>query len=309
MKKFSENSSTGLIKIDNRKGRRILIKKQKAGNQGMKTTEQKTALITGASSGIGAAYARRMAAEGINLIITARRDELLKKLADELSEKYGVVVEVIAADLATEEGISRLEKRTTGGPPVDILVNCAGFGTRGHLVTMAPEKITAMVNVHNLAPGRLTRAALPGMIDRNWGTIIMVASLGAFLTTAEYVVYSATKAFLTSFCTGLRDELAGTAVKVQAVCLGLVRTGFMETEEYKDFNYQDIPAFAWMSPEKVVDISMKKLVKNRRPVIITGLSNRVLVGLMNTSIIGPVIRNTLGYFSRRRVMKGEPALF
>jgi len=274
-----------------------------------KKTDRQTALITGASSGIGEAFARRLAADGISLVITARREKRLRALADEIKESRDVKVEIIPADLAVDEGLKTLEARITDGPPIDMLINCAGFGTRGHLVDLAPDKISTMISLHTMAPSRLTRAALPGMIDRDHGAIIAVSSLGAFLTTAEYVTYSATKAYLNSFYTGLRDELAGTSVKVQAVCPGLVKTRFMETEEYSDFNYNDIPDFAWMSPETVVSISLTKLKKNKKPVIITGFTNRLFVGLMNTSIIGPLIRNTLGYFSRKRVIKGEPALF
>ncbi len=247
-----------------------------------KTTDRQTALITGASSGIGEAFARRLAVDGMNLIITARREKLLSTLADELRNSQGINVDIISADLSTDKGIKIMETRISEGPPVDMLVNCAGFGTRGHLADLAPEKISKMIILHTLAPSRLTRAALPGMINRDRGAIIAVSSLGAFLTTAEYVTYSATKAYLNSFYTGLRDELAGTSVKVQAVCPGLVKTGFMATEEYSDFNYSDIPDFAWMTPETVVSISLKKLKKNKKPVIITGLTNRLFVGLMKT---------------------------
>ncbi len=271
--------------------------------------EGQLALVTGASSGIGEAYAKKLALEGWDLIISARRKDKLRFLAAELKANYGTKTKIITADLSTNAGVELIKKRIEKGSPIDLLVNCAGFGTRGHFADIDPEKIERMVYLHSMAPALLTRAILPGMIERNRGTVVAISSLGAFLTTSEYTTYSATKAFLNTFYKGLHDELAGKEIEVQAICPGLVRTGFMETDEYKDFDYSNIPEFAWMSPERVVDISLKALKKERGPIVIAGLSNKIFIGLMHTAITGPVIRKSLGYFSRKRVIEGKPALF
>ncbi len=250
----------------------------------------RTALITGASSGIGEAFARRLAEEGFNLFLVARRKELLRELALDLQYKHRVSATPIVADLSTDQGVRIVEKRISGDNTIDILINSAGFGTRGYFAEIDPEKSRKMVHLHAMTVMRLTRAVLPNMIANRRGYIIQVSSIGAFLTTAEYVLYSATKAFVNMFVQGLNEELAGTGVKLQALCPGLTKTGFMYTEEFKNFSYSKIPECIWMSPDQVVEESLAALKKNKL-VFIPGKGNRIFVGALRT----PGIKQALGF--------------
>ena len=250
--------------------------------------ERRTAVITGASSGIGEAFARRLAGEGYNLLLVARRRALLAKLALHLETTNHITAAVMAADLSTDEGIRKVEKRISADPAIEILVNSAGFGTRGFFAEVEAVKSQNMVCLHVMAVMRLTRAVLPNMLANRKGSIIQVSSIGAFFTTAHYVVYSATKAFINMLVQGLHEELAGTGVRIQALCPGLTRTGFMCTEEFNEFNYSKIPEFAWMSPEQVVDESIAALNRDRL-ICIPGRGNRIFVGALKTPVIKQII--------------------
>lgn len=260
-------------------------------------TRGRTAVVTGASSGIGAAFARRLAAEGYNLVIIARRKKLLDSLAAEIAADHGVAVSVHAADLADEKGLGKVLGMIVSDHTLDVLVHSAGFGTRGHLVDVAGEKIDAMIRLHVSATTALTRSAVAAMKTRGRGWIINVSSIGAFFTTSHYVVYSATKAFINMFTLGLRDELVGTGVGVQALCPGLTDTGFMRTDEYRNFNYGDIPAFAWMSPEEVVEESLRGLIRGKA-LVIPGRGNRVFVAMLTAPLLGSLIGGILALLGR-----------
>jgi short-subunit dehydrogenase len=257
-------------------------------------TRGRTAVVTGASSGIGEAFARRLAAEGYHLVLSARRGDLLERIAREAERLHGINAGVVEADLSTADGMERLGRRIEGDESVEVLVNGAGFGTRGLFADIPPERIAAMVSLHALASARLARAALPGMLAAGRGYLINVSSIGAFLTTSRYVTYSATKAFLNMFTLGLADELKGTGVRVQALCPGLTRTGFMRTEEFRDFDYGAVPDFVWMTPEAVVEESLRALKKGRT-VFIPGRGNRMFVAALRT----PIISTILGFVMAR----------
>ncbi|HEY3450335.1 MAG TPA: SDR family NAD(P)-dependent oxidoreductase [Myxococcales bacterium] len=264
----------------------------------MATANGRRALVTGASSGIGEAYARRLARDGNDLVLVARRAEKLAGLAAELSKAHGVKVEPVAADLSTDEGIAAAEKVIADGP-LDWLVSSAGFATRGHLVKVAPEKIARQVRLHVEANARMVRAALPGMIDRRQGSIVVLSSLSAFLTTEHYVSYSASKAYLNMFVLGLRDELRGTGVRAQAVCPGLTKTEFMFTEEYKDFSYDSVPAWVWMTADEVVEESVAALERaEKEPVFVPGRGNRAFVALMEAPLVGAAVRAAINRLGR-----------
>ncbi len=255
------------------------------------------ALITGASSGIGERFARRLARDGYDLILVARRKERLAEIGSELETKHGIRAEVQAADLARDQDVERLVNVIQGGPALDLLINGAGFGTRGHFAEVDAEKSEKMVRVHVLASVRLVRAALPAMIGRGCGALINISSLGAFFTTVHYTTYSATKSYLNVFSEGLAAELAGTGLKVQALCPGLTRTGFMFTPEYTDFHYEKIPKFAWMNPERVVDQSLSAL-ENGPVVFIPGVFNRMFVRIMKAPLAGRLVGGAINLLSR-----------
>ena len=255
--------------------------------------------MTGASSGIGRAYANRLARDGYHLVLTARRADRLEALARELRGRCRVRVEVTVADLSTEEGVAAGEARLSSGPPVEMLVNSAGFGTRGLFADIAPDRTADMVRLHVLAPVRLARAALPAMIAGRNGAIINVCSLGAFFTAARYVTYSATKAYLLSFSESLQAETAAHNIRVQALCPGLTRTEFFDSPEYSDFNYSNVPDWAWMTADAVAAESLAAL-ESGSTVCVPGLHNRIFMRVMKAPLLGALFGRAIDWVSRGR---------
>jgi short-subunit dehydrogenase len=239
------------------------------------TNQTGTALITGASSGIGAVFARRLAARGHNLVVVGRRLDRLQALSAEIRQQNSVAVDVLAADLADEKGLEQVERCIGDLSDLDLLVNNAGFGATGNFAASDLGRQLDMIQVHVLAPVRFTRAALPGMIARQHGGIINVASLAAFLLSPGNVTYSASKNYLTTFSEVLAMELKGTGVRVQALCPGFVVTEFHNRPELKDFNRAQIPRLLWCSAEDVVDESLKGLERGR-VVVVPGLIYRLI---------------------------------
>jgi short-subunit dehydrogenase len=238
-----------------------------------------TALITGASSGIGAAFARRLARDGYNLILVARRREKLEALARELEAAHGIRAEVLVADLARISEIERVEARITElGSDLALLINNAGFGTNGQFHEVTPERHTDMINVHVTASVRLSRAAMPRMLACGQGGVINVASIAAFFPLPGNANYSASKAYLVTFCEALAKEIKGSGVKVQALCPGFTVTEFHDTPEYASFDRSQVPKTLWMSADEIVDDSLKAL-KRGRVVCIPGWKYRVLVAV------------------------------
>lgn len=263
------------------------------------TDTPRHALVTGASSGIGAAFARTLARDGHALTLIARREERLRELAREL-EPGARAIEILPCDLATETGLAAACARIERGPELDLLVGAAGFGSRGLFAEIAPERSEAMVRLHVLAPLRLTRAALPAMLRRGRGAIVHVASLGAFFTTSRYVTYSATKAWLTTFCEGLADEVSASGIRVQALCPGLtLGTEFFENPEYAEFRYQRVPPRFWQQASTVVEESLAALARGGPTIVVTGRHNRALVGLLRAPIVGALLRRGLTALGRR----------
>ena len=258
--------------------------------------ERPRALVTGASSGIGRAFARRLAAGGHDLCVVARRKERLEELAEELQRAHQAKTEVLAADLSTPDGLELVCRRIEEGPALKVLVSNAGFGTRGLYHEVSRQKSAAMVALQAQAPASLIRAALPAMLEAKSGRILVVSSLGGFFTAPRYVAYSATKAFLQMFCEGLAAELAGTGVAVTVVCPGLTRTEFLDTPEYQDFKYGQVPAWAWMSAEQVVDEAMR----TRAALLVPGLLNRLTVGVIRAPGLGWLVKKAMTAASRDR---------
>lgn len=237
-----------------------------------------TALITGASSGIGAAYARQLAAQGYDLILVARRLERLQALAAELQGRAPVCAEALAADLTNPKDVERVERRIASQDNLSLLVNNAGFGAVGGFVGLPLERHLEMIDLHVTATARLCHAALPGMIQRKRGAIVNVSSVAAFMASSPS--YSATKAYLVVFSEALQNELKGTGVRVQALCPGLTRTEFHAAPEFHaEGEVGTAPAFMWMSAEDVVAASIRGL--ERGPVIcIPGWGNQLWASLL-----------------------------
>jgi short-subunit dehydrogenase len=253
--------------------------------------EHRTALITGASSGIGSVFARQLAARGYDLILVARRRERLDALAQELQRQHGVTAEVLVADLARSEDVERVAGRIESHPALETLVNNAGFGSRHHFVELDLNYQLDMIRVHVLASVRLTRAALPGMIERRGGAVINVSSMSGFLPMPRIVIYSATKAFLITFSEALAKELRNTGVRVQALCPGFTYTEFHDAAEFEGFDRSETSKALWMSAEDVVSESLSALDRNRT-ICIPGRKNRLLLRVAQ-SALGKVLMRAL----------------
>jgi short-subunit dehydrogenase len=232
------------------------------------------ALVSGASTGIGAAFARRLAREHYDLIIVARGRERLDDLAAQLRDQHAGAVEVLPADL-THAAELRVVEKVVIDADLDLLVNNAGFGTVGTFARLDATKEEEEIRLNVVALMRLTRAALPGMIARRRGSIINVSSMAAFQPAPYNATYAATKAFVNSFTEALHEELRGTGVAIQALCPGFTRTEF---QERAGIDVSDIPSFAWMTPDAVVHASLSALRRGEL-ICIPGIANRALMTL------------------------------
>ncbi len=217
-----------------------------------------TSLITGATAGLGAAFARRLAGDGHALVLVARDGKRLEESARELAERYGVGVEVLSADLSTDEGIAAVEERLADrGRPVDVLVNNAGFGNRGMFPDVSAADESVMLKVHCEAVLRLTHAAAGAMRERGRGFVVNVASVAAFMPRGTY---AASKAWVLRFTEGAARELNGSGVRLMALCPGFVRTEF---HGRAGMDTGSIPGWAWLDADKVVAEAVRDLARGR----------------------------------------------
>ncbi|HUU78432.1 MAG TPA: SDR family oxidoreductase [candidate division Zixibacteria bacterium] len=232
------------------------------------------AVITGASSGIGAAYARRFAKDGYDLILVARREELLVKLCEELSREQGIIAEYMIVDLAKEDELKIVEEKIKDTDNLEILVNNAGFGGEKRVFYEIPiQNHINMVQVHNIAPLKLIHAVIPDMIKRGKGSIINVSSI-ASLAPSPIIMYSTTKNFLNYLSESLDFLLRRKGIKIQVLCPGFTLTDF-----HKRLGYEpDDPIYRrkFMIAEKVVEASLKSLKKGAI-YCIPGFRNKLLV--------------------------------
>jgi uncharacterized protein len=232
------------------------------------------ALVTGASAGIGAAFAEHLAREQYDLILVARNRDRLESAAKHLHKEYGIKAEALAADLTDSAELGVVEN-VVEDAHLDLLVNNAGFGTAGAFATLDANKEENEIRLNVIALIRLTRAVLPGMIARRRGAVINVSSLAAFQPGPYNATYSATKAFVNAFTEAVHEELRGTGVRVQALCPGFTRTEF---QERAGIDASDLPSFVWMTPEAVVAASVAAL-RSGDLICIPGLTNRALATL------------------------------
>jgi short-subunit dehydrogenase len=251
------------------------------------------ALITGASAGLGAEYARQLAGRGYNLVLVARRADRLQALAAEVTATYGVQVAVLAADLTGAEGVSEVEQCIAQLEGLEVLVNNAGFGTTGRLAKTDPQRQQEMVYLHVLAAMRLAQAALPHMAARQRGAIINVASVAAFAPLPGNVNYHATKRYLVAFSEGLQSEVRGSGIFVQALCPGYTHTDFHSTEELKRFNKRATPGFIWLNAADVVRDSLNDLGSGR-VVVVPSVLYKGLVALLRTPVLGDAMLSAAG---------------
>lgn len=214
------------------------------------------ALVTGASSGIGEAMVDRLASSGVPVVVVARREDRLAKLA----ERHGGI-EVLTADLTTDDGRGAVVERIERGG-IDLVVNNAGFGSSGDFYDLDPDRVADEVDLNVAALTRLSHAALSTMVPAGRGYLLNVSSIASFQPAPRLAVYAATKAFVTSLSESLHEEVKRHGVHVTALCPGLTRTEFVSvsnTEQYAD----RFPGFAWMSPELVAKVGLADVVANR----------------------------------------------
>ena len=254
------------------------------------------ALVTGASSGIGAAIAGELGRRGHNLALAARREDRLRELAGELSHAHGIRAEVIGCDLATPEGRDQMAKAIEGtGLEVEILVNNAGFGVFGDFAASERGRENRMVSVNVSAVLDLSSRYLPPMVERGRGTVINIASVAAFQPMPGNATYAATKAFVLSFSEAVHDELKGTGVTLTAVCPGPIRTEFMEAAEIPEAERQT-PGFIWMTAEELAHDAVEAAEKGKRAVV-PGATNQLaaLAGRHSPrSLALPIVRRLMG---------------
>jgi short-subunit dehydrogenase len=235
------------------------------------------ALITGASSGLGAEFARALAAQGADLILTARREERLVALATQLQAEHGTHTDLLAADLATDAGVTAVKAKIIATPNLHWLINNAGFGMKGRFDRAAIDDLDRMHRLHVLAPLQLTHAALGGMLARDAGAIINVASVAGFLLVAGSVGYAATKSWLNVLSEGIYLELrsARSKVRIQSLCPGYIVT------EFHDVIGMDralMPGFLWLDARFVVRESLRALERNDL-LVIPSWKYRLIVGV------------------------------
>jgi uncharacterized protein len=217
-----------------------------------------TALITGSTAGIGAAFARRLAADGHNLVLVARDTERLREQATELHDLHGIEAEVLTADLSTDSGIEVVEKRLSDRRhAVDLLVNNAGFGFKGRFLEVPMANELTMLKVHCEAVLRLTSAAVVGMKSRGRGGVVNVASVAAFVPRGTY---GASKAWIVQFTQGVAGDLRGTGVRLMALCPGFVRTEF---HERAGTDTDSIPGWMWLDADKLVTAALADLARGK----------------------------------------------
>jgi short-subunit dehydrogenase len=251
----------------------------------MARTTKRVALVTGASSGIGLAYARQLAAQGYGLVLVARREERLQRLASELEQQHHVQAEVLAADLATEDGIARVEQRIAQGGDIAFLVNNAGYDVFGLFAQVPIEKTLELITCHVLASVRFCRAALPGMLDRQRGAIVNVSSIGAFIPKSHDSTYVSTKAYLKIFSETLAIELDGTGIHVQALCPGFTLSEFHDDPQYAQYRIKErVPRWLWMTCEQVVEHSLRALGEGQ-VVCVPGWQSRLIVAVACSGLI------------------------
>jgi short-subunit dehydrogenase len=250
------------------------------------------AVVTGASSGIGKVFCERLSARGYDLIVVARDGNRLEGLRADLEQRHGTSVEVFPADLTIDDDVSRLGGLLSGAERLALLVNNAGFGTRGTLADASPSQQEAMLRLHVLAPMRLTQAALPVLLKNRRGAIVNVSSVASFIYSASNVNYCATKAYLTSFSEGLAAELRGSGVQIQALCPGFTHTEFHQRMK---LGVKEVPRWMWLSATRVVETSLRSLARGGPVVCVPGVRYKLVVLLLRL-----IPRRLIGRLARLR---------
>lgn len=238
--------------------------------------EWRRALVTGASSGIGEAFARRLAADGTDLVVVARGRAGLEQVAADLRARHRVAIDVLATDLSTADGCGpAMDRLRDDDAPVDLLVNSAGIGTSGLFGAVDLDRELALIELNIAALVRLTHAAVGAMRRRARGGVINVSSLTSFQPYPNGANYGASKAYVTSFSKAIHTELKGSGVDVLALCPGFTRTGYHDAA---GITHTPIPDWLWLQPAQVADEGLAAL-RAGRSVRVPGTAYRAWAGL------------------------------
>jgi hypothetical protein len=252
----------------------------------------RTALVTGATAGIGNAFARALAARGTDLVLVARDAARLGSVAEQLKTRYGVDVEVIAADLSDREELERVAVRLRDGSrPVDMLVSNAGFGLKQRFVGGDLRAEEQLLDVLVRAVLVLTHAAVPGMVARGRGAVVTVSSVAGFMPAGTY---SAAKAWATTFTASLAGELVGTGVTATALCPGYVRTEFHQRAEIR---MERLPGFVWLDADQLVAACLADVTRGRSVSVPSPLYKGAVVALRHLPL------RAVDLFSRGRMRR------
>lgn len=249
---------------------RVKIRGAKMNHENRK--ERPAALVTGASAGIGLAFAEALAARGYDLWLVARRTERLREIAEHLAAKYSIRTSVLARDLCDAMQRHDVEALLQNETSIELLVNNAGFGTTGAFFECDLKRETAEIELNVLALVRLTHAILPRLVARRHGGVINVSSIASFQCGPYNAVYAASKAFVTSFSEALAAELIDTNLCVQALCPGFTRTEF---HAFARWNTDRVPSLAWLSAQEVVEASLRAYAQ-KQVLCVPGFHYRLL---------------------------------
>jgi short-subunit dehydrogenase len=220
-----------------------------------------TALVTGATSGIGAAFARCLAADGYDLVLVARDDQRLAELATDLTVRHGVKTETLPADLSTDEGCAEVEERLHAiDQPVDLLVNSAGISLNTSFVRSSAENEARLLRLNVHAVMRLTLAALTGMVERRHGAVVNVSSIAGFGAVMPGSTYGASKAWVTNFSESVGQSVRPYGVRVMALCPGYTRTEF---HQRAGINMSKTPEWMWLDADDVVRDALRDLARGQ----------------------------------------------
>lgn len=259
------------------------------------------AVITGASDGLGKEFARQLAAEGYDLLIVARRGQLLEEIKTELETKYNVKVEPYICDLANAEEVKKLEQHLEKSELLEFMINNAGYGLADAFPDVDPDSEEKMIRVHTISLMRLSRAALIPMRHRKKGFLINLSSSAAFLHGSNSAEYYATKAYTLSFSKCVQCDVQEYGIRVQALCPGFTHTGFHSTEPMKFFQKNKTPSFLWLNAEYVVRTSLRAIRKTKRVVCIPSFRYKLILALL----CNPIGNKIFEILSRKRTMKND----
>jgi uncharacterized protein len=262
----------------------------------------RTALVTGATAGIGAAFARRLASDSYDLVLVARDTERLERVAQQLRDAHGVQVHPIGADLSTTAGQDAVAARVVdAAAPVDLLVNNAGLTLNTPFLRSTPEREAQLLSVNVHAVMRLTLAALPGMVSRRSGAVLNVSSVSGFGAAMPGSTYPASKAWVTNFSESVGMSVAPFGVRVMALCPGYVRTEF---HQRAGIDMSKTPSWLWMDADELVTCALRDLKRGKLVSVPSAKYKLVAFGLRHLPrpLLQRVARDTRG-----RIGRDDPA--